>query len=143
MDLHSYWWIGAGVLFIAEMMTGTFYLMLIAIAFALAGASAWLGWNLEAQLILAALCSVVGSMVLKKIRGPLNLNAAKSDTELDVGNMLMVEQWGNEGLPPHQAKVSYRGALWTAQCLDAQPSPGVHSIEKLNGNTLLLRKTAS
>ena len=43
MDNHWIWWILATLLIGAEMLTGTFYLLAVGIAFAVGGVAAWLG----------------------------------------------------------------------------------------------------
>lgn len=37
MSGHLFWWIGVGVLVVAELLTGTFYLLMIALGFLAGG----------------------------------------------------------------------------------------------------------
>ena len=45
------WWILAAVLVGAELLTSTFYLLAVGVAFALGGVAAWLGTELPMQLL--------------------------------------------------------------------------------------------
>ena len=60
------WWfvIGFGLL-VAELLTGTFYLLVIAVAMGMAGLAALLGAPFALQLVIAAAIGLGGSMWLR------------------------------------------------------------------------------
>jgi membrane protein implicated in regulation of membrane protease activity len=66
MSEYVIWSILAAVLIGAELMTGTFYLLVYGIAAAVAGLAAYLGAGLVAQLIVAALISTAGTLIDRK-----------------------------------------------------------------------------
>ena len=58
MEAYWVWWLAAMVLVIAEMLSGTFYLLAIATGLAVAGFAAYFGVAWGGQAVLAALlCS--------------------------------------------------------------------------------------
>jgi len=63
MDNYWIWWILAAVLIGAEMLTGTFYLLAVGIAFTLGGVVAWVGASLPMQLLTAGVLSVIGTVI--------------------------------------------------------------------------------
>lgn len=148
MDESTQWWLMAGVLVVAELATGTFYLLMIALG-AVAGAlAAHAGLQTEVQLTAAAVVAALtagGWYFWKRQRQqrqgaqPLGAQAAP-DLELDLGQVVQVHAWGPDGT----THVTYRGAPWRArlqQSADlAQPEPGSYRICALQGNLLLLEK---
>ncbi|MGC1816489.1 MAG: NfeD family protein, partial [Casimicrobiaceae bacterium] len=60
---HWIWWILAAMLIGAELMSGTFYLVAIGIAFAIGGVAAWLGASTPLQLLVAGVLAVAGASV--------------------------------------------------------------------------------
>ncbi|HET6788408.1 MAG TPA: NfeD family protein, partial [Aquabacterium sp.] len=65
---------------------------------------------------------------------------ADPDVTLDLGQTVLVTQWGEDGC----AHVTYRGAPWTARLKvthpDQPPSPGPHRICAMQGNQLIIEK---
>jgi membrane protein implicated in regulation of membrane protease activity len=55
MNLASVWWVACGLLVAVELATGTFYLLMLALACAAAAVSAHLGSSLAVQMMTAAL----------------------------------------------------------------------------------------
>ena len=57
MDLSTatFWWVAAGVVVAAELATGTFYLLMMALGLAAAAIAAHLGLSLNGQIVAAAL----------------------------------------------------------------------------------------
>jgi membrane protein implicated in regulation of membrane protease activity len=68
MDNYWIWWILAAVLIGAEMLTGTFYLLAVGIAFTLGGVVAWVGASLPMQLLTAGVLSVIGTVIANRWR---------------------------------------------------------------------------
>ena len=135
------WWIAAGVLVAAELTSGTFYLLMLALG-AVAGAIvALFGASLPAQLIAAALVGG-GAVVAWHLMGGrqrLLQRAARAHrgdvAQLDVGERVQVQQWSSDGT----TRVQYRGSSWDARYAGpGNPAPGEHVIRAVEGTRLLL-----
>jgi membrane protein implicated in regulation of membrane protease activity len=107
MSEHAIWWILAALLVGAELMTGTFYLLVYGIAAVAAGGAAYLGAGVVGQLVVAAAIGTAGTLILQKWRRPGADSSALQD--LDVGQQVKPEAW-EQG----RGTVMYRGALWDA-----------------------------
>ena len=134
------WWVAAGVLVAAELATGTFYLLMLALGAVAAALAAHLGAAFSAQLVAAALVgggAVAAWHLLRGRRpGPAELQANR-DVNLDIGERVHVAAWSAEGL----ARVTYRGAQWSARWAGAgAPAPGAHVIRAIDGSQLLLER---
>jgi membrane protein implicated in regulation of membrane protease activity len=108
MNDQIIWWILAAVLVAAELMTGTFYLLVYGISAAAAGLAAYFGIGRVSQLLVAAVIGALGTIMLRKWRHADSGSAALQD--LDVGQQVKKESW-EQG----RGKVLYRGAVWDAQ----------------------------
>jgi membrane protein implicated in regulation of membrane protease activity len=134
----TWWWVATGVLVAAELATGTFYLLMMAIGTAAAALSAHAGLPFSGQLVAAAL--VGGGAVLawyaKRGREPKAPDAsANRDVNLDVGERVVVPLWDADG----NARIQYRGAAWSARWVGSGPAlPGEHVIRAIDGSCLLL-----
>jgi membrane protein implicated in regulation of membrane protease activity len=137
------WWVAAGVLVAVELVSGTFYLLMLA-AGAVAGAlAAHLGLGHAGQLVTAALVgggAVVAWHLGRSRRGAGAPAQANRDVNLDIGERVHVDTWSAEG----EARVMYRGASWSARYGgkgDAQP--GTHVIHAIEGSLLVLHRAAA
>ncbi|HEY0295773.1 MAG TPA: NfeD family protein [Bordetella sp.] len=134
-------WFGLAVLaLIGEVLTGTFYLLLVALGLAAGGVAAWLSYSPEWQVIafgvigLAALVVLRKTRVLKKREIDSQRNA---DVNLDIGQPVEVAGWAPDGT----AQVWYRGATWQADLAEGEtPQPGTHVIAAMRGSRLLLAR---
>jgi membrane protein implicated in regulation of membrane protease activity len=108
MNDQIIWWILAAVLVAAELMTGTFYLLVYGISAAAAGLAAYFGIGRVGQLLVAAVIGALGTIMLRKWRHADSGSAALQD--LDVGQQVRTESW-----ELGRGKVLYRGAVWDAQ----------------------------
>jgi membrane protein implicated in regulation of membrane protease activity len=132
MSEHAIWWILAAVLVGAELMSGTFYLLVYGIAAVAAGAAAYLGMGLIGQLVVAAVIGSAGTLILRKWRRPGADSAALQD--LDVGQQVRLETW-DKG----RGTVKYRGALWDAEGQsDAVDSARPLYIRAIRGTILVV-----
>jgi membrane protein implicated in regulation of membrane protease activity len=137
-----WWWVATGVLVAAELATGTFYLLMLALGAAAAAVGAHLGLAAAPQLLLAAL--VGGGATLAwhwhRGRGPQAAPAATNrDVNLDIGERVQVAAWNADG----SARVQYRGAAWTARYAGPDaPRPGEHYIIAIEGSQLVLAPDA-
>jgi membrane protein implicated in regulation of membrane protease activity len=139
MELWLVWAIAGFVLLIVEMLTGTFYLLVIGMgAFAAAGAAA-LGLNPLLQAILGSLVSLAGVYGVHHWRFSNRPGDPGGSNFLDRGQPVVLEEWAQENGPI--ARVKYRGTLWDARLAtpDAHPSPGsTLYIVDHEGNTLIV-----
>ena len=133
MDEFWIWWILAAVLVGAELLTGTFYLLAIGVAFAVGGIAAWLGVPLPAQLLTAGALSVVGTMLAHRWRR--RRGEPPPQPGLDIGQSVHVEAWHADG----SARVVYRGTRWDG-VLASSETPRRHTmyIVATRGSTLVL-----
>jgi membrane protein implicated in regulation of membrane protease activity len=138
MDASTLWWLAAGAVVIAELLTGSFYLLMVAIGLAAGALAAHLGLDMATQTVTAAVvgCATVTGWYLAKRRRPGDPPArADRSVNLDVGETLMIDSWNPDGT----TQVKYRGAMWTAiHRPGVQPSTGLHRVSELVGNRLLV-----
>ncbi len=133
MALYVYWFVLALVLFGVEMVTGTFYLLVISIALAAGGTVALLGLGLPAQLVFAAMTGIIGIIILRRWKGGGTSDA--SSQSLDIGQPVGVLSWRDDGV----ARVHYRGSEWDAE-LDVPDAAheGMFYIKAMRGSVLVL-----
>ncbi len=133
------WWLATAALVLAELASGTFYLLMLALG-AMAGAlAAHAGMSLALQLLAAALVGS-GTVGLWHLRRRRSLPQARDQNlHLDIGEHVQVEHWDAQG----QAQVRYRGTAWQARHVGpGSPVPGEHRIRAIDGNRLLLERVA-
>lgn len=140
MEIHmNFWWVLAGILIAAELFTGTFYLLLLALGAVAAALVAWSGAGVSAQLIVAAIVSagsVTAGYVWRSKRPSDASSGRNRDVILDVGELVEVSEWSKDGT----AKVHYRGATWQAQIEPgSQAVAGPQRIVGMNGSALILK----
>lgn len=145
MDLSAatFWWILAGVSIAAELTTGTFYLLMIALGLAAGAISAHAGLSPSLQITVAALVGG-GATALwhwRRMKQPSSAPAASNrDVNLDIGERVQVDMWN----PDRTSRVNYRGSMWTARLLpDAPALPGQHHVVAVEGNWLVLAPASS
>lgn len=132
MDAYLLWIITGIVLIIVEMLTGTFFLLVLGIAALAAGVAAWFGLSFWVQAVVTAAVTVLGVIMLKRHRGTTDAGAGAA---LDVGHTVTLDAWINEadGL----ARVKYRNAQWEAEVFGERvPGGKVFYIHSVQGNTL-------
>ena len=140
MDLQAstLWWVLAGLLVIAELLSGTVYLLMWVVGSAAAALAAHAGAPSTAQFVVAALIGGGATALwhLKRARAPRSAPAASNaDVNLDIGQTVEVRQWDAGG----HARVQYRGASWAARHAGTgTPHPGEHRIVAIHGNELHL-----
>jgi membrane protein implicated in regulation of membrane protease activity len=137
------WWLATGILVAAELITGTFYLLMLALGLAAGAVAAHAGLATTPQVIVAAL--VGGGAVLAwhfwRPRAAANMHTgANPDVNLDVGETVQVESW----LPDGSTRIKYRGAQWAAIPKDGlSHAIGAHRIVEVRGSQLVIEKIAS
>lgn len=138
MEDSTIWWLLTGITVAIELVTGTFYLLMVAVGLAAAALAAHLGLPTAAQIVTAALIGggavVAWYFVKKKRPGDPSARADRS-VNLDVGETILIESWNADGT----TTVKYRGATWTAiHRPGVKPSTGMHRVSELVGNRLLV-----
>jgi len=134
----TFWWLLAGAAVAVELLTGTFYLLMLASG-ALAGALvAHFGASLTTQIVVAALVgggAVAAWHFVRSRRGA----AARAGTNLDfdAGEPVHVDAWTAE----HTSTVRYRGTTWTAVPAGGTPQgTGPHRVREVSGSRLVVEK---
>jgi len=140
MEEHWIWFIASLVTLIAELFTGTFYMLVIAVALGAGGITAWLSGSFAMQFLVAAIVGFLGALMLRKSRFGLSTRldpATDASVNMDIGNRLTVENWDHAG----HARVMYRGALWDVVLEQgAHRTPGVFVIKEIRGSTLVVAR---
>lgn len=140
MTEPTLWWILAGVAVAVELLTGTFYLLMLAIGLAAAAVAAHAGAGVPVQLIVAAVVGggAVAAWHLRRSRqakGPPV--TANRDVNMDVGESVHIDGWNADGT----ATVKYRGANWTVVHIPGViPGTGTHRVREVVGNRLVVEK---
>lgn len=136
----TWWWLLAGALVAMELLSGTFYLLMLAMGAAVAAIAAHLGVPLVVQMVVASAAGLVSVAVWHqfKKRRPGDPSArAQRSVNLDVGEIIQVDVW----LPDGSAQVKYRGAQWrVVQRPGNAPVPGAYRVAELVGSSLLVDK---
>ncbi|MBK1682909.1 NfeD family protein [Rhodoferax fermentans] len=135
------WWLAAGALVALELVTGTFYLLMMALGLAAAAVSAHLGLALTGQWVTAALAgggSVLIWRLLKKSQPAAAPANANHDVNLDIGETVQVDSFHADG----SCSVIYRGARWDATLAPGEATtPGRYTIVEVVGSRLILKTT--
>lgn len=133
-----WWFVLAFVLVVAELLTGTFYLMMIAIALAAAGVASLVGAPLVIQLVIAVIFGFGGALLLRRMRfGRLENADAEPLQNMDVGQTLHVQRWSGG----RTARASYRGAQWDIELADGEePQAGEFVIQAIHANRLVVAR---
>jgi len=137
MDHATLWAVIGLALVIVELMTGTFYLLMLGIAAFGAALAAWLGYAFSAQSVVAAIIAAVGcyGVHLYRVR-----NRAQQMAPIDAGMPASFESWLDAGA--RLARVRYRGASWDARVEGGEaiePGATVYVLAA-DGNTLRVAK---
>lgn len=141
MAESTLWWLATGSLVAVELLTGTFYLLMMALGLAAAALAAHAGLPVTGQWVIASL--VGGGSVLvwhRYRRGQPTGSPAQSnpDVNLDVGAVVHVDTWQPDGT----AAVQYRGAHWDAALLAGESAEiGAYVVAKVIGSRLILKKS--
>jgi membrane protein implicated in regulation of membrane protease activity len=138
VDIPLVWLVAGFILVIAELATGTFYLLVLGVA-AFAGAGvAYAGGALVWQSLAAPAVAVAGVVWVHQYR---KRTVSSPMRGLDVGQPAAFDSWVNQRAG--HARVKYRDALWDAQVAgDASGEPGeILYVTSVDGNTLKVSTT--
>jgi membrane protein implicated in regulation of membrane protease activity len=110
MDAYLVWLAAGFVLVIAELVSGTFYLLILGIAAFIGSAAAWFGLGRWLQVLIAAAGAIGGMVWVHRQR---KSNPQASMKSLDIGQAVTLDSWISQ--EQGVARVRYRDALWDAQ----------------------------
>jgi len=140
MSSWMWWMVLAFGLLILELLSGTFYLLVIAVALAAGGLADLAGAPMELQLVVAAVIGFGGAIGLRRTRFGRLKNDADAQQNFDVGQMVRVDRWSSA----NTARTLYRGAEWDVMLAPGeQPAAGDFVIQSVQGSRLVVaaRKT--
>lgn len=115
MDTYVIWFIAAGALVVVELISGTFYLLMIALGAAAGGLAGVAGLAMAWQFVVAASVAVAGILVLRKRVLQPHRRGETSNLAFDAGQAVEII----ERRPDGSLRVFYRGTHW-----DAEIEPG-------------------
>ena len=138
MDISLAWLIAGIALIVTELVTGTFYLLVLGIAALVGAGVGYAGGAFVWQALGASVVAVAGLVWAHRYRQTIT---PKRMQGLDFGQPAFFDSWVNRDTG--QARVKYRDALWDAQVGgDASGEPGeILYITSVDGNTLKVSKT--
>lgn len=140
MTEATFWWILTGIAVGVEMLTGTFYLLMLSIGLTAAAIAAHFGVSLTGQVLLAGLVGGAATISWRSYKKTVPVAPASSnhDVNMDIGEIVHVDRWEADAT----ANVKYRGANWQVTLVaGATPSPGPHQIVEMIGSRLIVKKS--
>ena len=132
-------WLAAGfVLVIAELVTGTFFLLVLGIAAFVGSAAAWFALNFWLKALLSASVAIAGVFWVRQHRKTM---PQRDMASLDVGQAVTLDAWISR--EQGRARVKYRNTLWDAEVegereFDHGQALFIHAVD---GNTLKVATT--
>ncbi len=140
MAESTIWWLLAGTAVGIELVTGTFYLLMLSVGLAAAAVAAHLGAPSSIQMVVAAVLgagSVLAWRSYKRAQPAIPPANANRDVNLDIGETVQVDAWNPDGT----ATVKYRGTSWAVSSLSGGPlASGAHQVVEVVGSRLVVRK---
>ena len=133
METYLVWLVAGFVLVIAELVTGTFFLLILGVAAFAGSATAWFGLGFWLEALCSAAVAVAGVFWVRQQRKTLQQPDMAS---LDVGQAVTLESWVNR--EQGAARVKYRNTQWDAEVEGerAFERGQVLYIHAVDGNTL-------
>lgn len=130
------WGILAAVLIGCELVTGTFYLLMISLGALVGLLCAWLNLSITVQLLFAAFTCIAttAGLYYKRYKNPKTpVYSRNKDALIDIGENVEVVFWRPNGT----TQVRYRGAEWSAVWVgNSEPKTGSCIIKGMRGNQL-------
>lgn len=134
------WWLLAGTAVGIELVTGTFYLLMLSIGLGAAAVSAHLGAGTVVQLVVAAVVgagTVLGWRSYRRAQPVAAPASSNRDVNLDIGETVQVDTWNPDGT----ASVKYRGSQWAVSSVAGAPlRTGPHRVVEVVGSRLVVQK---
>jgi membrane protein implicated in regulation of membrane protease activity len=143
VDHYLIWLIAAFSLVIIELVTGTFYLLVLGLAGFAGAAVAAAGLSFGWQAVTSALVALAGVVYVHHWRKKSSAESKSAPFSVDAGQPAVFESWVKR--ESRHARVRYRDTSWDAviegdTLADAQPGE-VFYVVSANGNTLKISKT--
>ncbi|MGA8049375.1 MAG: NfeD family protein [Burkholderiales bacterium] len=138
IDHFLVWLIAGFILVIVELVTGTFYLLVLGIACFAGAGLAYTGGVFAWQALVAAAVAVAGVVWVRRYKKTIE---PKRMQGLDFGQPAAFDSWVNKDAG--QARVKYRDTLWDAQIAgDVAGERGeILYVTSIDGNALKVSKT--
>ncbi len=138
MEMPTLWWILAGAAVVAELLTGTLYLLMVALGMVAGALVAHAGGSTTVQIATAAIVGLIATAAwhfLKKKNAPAVTANANTDVNQDIGATVHVGHWKHDGT----AQVNYRGANWAVLAAPgATQHAGNYRVTAMSGNRLVV-----
>jgi len=137
MEAYWVWWLAAVVLVIAEISSGTFYLIAVAFGLAVAGLAAYMGVSWGGQAAVAALLCLASVAGIYRWKQRHAHPHEQTNLAYDIGQSVHIVQWADE----RHARVSYRGAEWDAELATKAAADAARQtwrIKEINGSLLII-----
>jgi membrane protein implicated in regulation of membrane protease activity len=138
METYLVWLVAGFALVIAELVTGTFFLLVLGIAAFAGSATAWFGLGFWLEALCAAAVAVAGVFWVRQRRKTMPQPDMAS---LDVGQAVSFDAWVSR--EQGTARVKYRNTLWDAEIEGARELDHgqVLFIRAVDGSTLKVATT--
>lgn len=134
------WWLLAGAAVVVELLTGTFYLLMLGIGMAAGALAAHAGAGQSTQLVAAAIVgggAVAGWHLVRRRHFSPRSRGAGTNLDLDAGERVTVDAWKAD----NTSTVRYRGTVWTAVPAGGTPEgTGPHRVRHVDGSKLVVEK---
>jgi membrane protein implicated in regulation of membrane protease activity len=122
-----------------ELLTGTFYLLMLGVGLAAGALAAHSGLGNPMQFVVAAVVGggAVTAWHLMRPRQQEIPAEANRDINMDIGETVHVDAWKPDGT----ASVKYRGANWTVVPISGTvQGTGAHRVREVVGSRLVVEK---
>jgi membrane protein implicated in regulation of membrane protease activity len=133
VNTYLYWTLTAIALVIVELLSGTFYLLVLAIAAGGGAALAYFGYPFAAQAGVATVIAGLGVVFVHRFRARTGKDG-RGINAIDVGQRVTLDSWINES--QGIARVHYRGTLWEARVVGERGTGKTFFIRGVDGSTL-------
>ncbi len=135
MSSYAYWFLLALGLLAMEMLTGTFYMLILSVAVAVGGVAALLGLDFMVQITCSVITGMIGVVIVRRMKSART--AQPMEQNLDIGQTVRLITWHGDGT----ARVHFRGAEWDAVLEDFEldmAQPAALYIKAVQGSKLVL-----
>ena len=138
MDWENFpiaWIAVAAALIVTEMLTGTFYLLVLGLSAAAGGIAAWMGASFSFQIGLAVAVGLTGAVLVWRWHKYDRKHYPSAGNNLDIGHPVNLEKINPNG----SWQVIYRGASWQARPGSPATNPDRPLfIVEMQGNLLIV-----
>lgn len=140
MQSFLVWAIIGFALVIAEVASGTFYILVLGLTAFVAAAVAWFGASFAVQVIVAVTFGLLGCILVSWLRRRAAVPVMRG---LDEGQIVKLDAWVSR--IDRLVKVRYRDTMWDARIVDGGDGEvgDVFYIVAMRGNNLEIAKKIS